>query len=153
MNALALLPTPVVREVTDRYRMEWAAQGNAAEDLPLLGAVRHVVLAGTDAEAMRIARRAYRSWRRSLVYLWIEHGYGDPFEGILPLDFADWHAAGNAYAGVPAGAREFVARETEQAGINYFCADLVFGDMTFAEATASVELFGSEVMPSFVDGA
>jgi len=151
MNALALLPTPVVREITDRYRAEWQAQGKSPESLPLLGAVRNLVLAGSDDEAMRIARRAYRSWRASLVRLWLEHGYRDPFEGILPPDFAEWHAAGRAYAGTPAGAREFVEREIEEAGINYFCADLVFGDMTYAEAATSVELFASEVMPGFAE--
>lgn len=151
MNALALMPSRVVREITDRYRAEWQAQGKPLALLPLLGAVRNLVLARDGAEAMRIARRAYRSWRASLVHLWLEHGYRDPFEGILPADFEEWHAAGRAYAGTTAGAREFVAKEIEEAGITYFCADLVFGCMTYEEAAASVELFAAEVMPAFAD--
>jgi hypothetical protein len=37
----------------------------------------------------------------------------------------------------------------EQAGINYFCADLAFGDLTFEEASRTVELFEREIIPAF----
>ena len=37
----------------------------------------------------------------------------------------------------------------EEAGINYFCADLIFGDITFEEASRTVELFESEIIPAF----
>src|SRR5262245_45383558 len=45
-------PIPRVREITDRYRAEFAAAGHAAEQLPLCGINRFVVCADTDREAM-----------------------------------------------------------------------------------------------------
>jgi ferric-dicitrate binding protein FerR (iron transport regulator) len=64
-------------------------------------------------------------------------------------DFADWHAAGAGFAGTPAKAIEYVAAQEEEAGINYFCADLAFGDITFEEASRTVELFEGEIIPAF----
>ena len=149
VNVVSLSPAAVAREITDRYRAEWDALGKPADALPLMGAVRHLVLADSDAEAMRIASQAYRRWRGALVSLWLKHGYGDPIEDVLPHDFEEWHADEKAYAGTPSGAREFVAKEIEEGGINYFVADLAFGDITFEQASKSVELFARDVMPAF----
>ena len=57
-------PLPRVREITDRYRAEWAAAGNAPAQLPLLGINRFVVAADTDREAMELGRRAWPSFYR-----------------------------------------------------------------------------------------
>jgi hypothetical protein len=35
-----------------------------------------------------------------------------------------------------------------EAGADYFVGQFVFGDMTLAEATRSIELFAREVMPA-----
>ena len=50
-------PLPRVREITDRYRAEWAAARRQAEQLPLLGINRFVVAADTDRDAMELGRR------------------------------------------------------------------------------------------------
>ena len=52
-------PLQRVREITDRYRAEWAAAGNSPDRLPLLGINRFVVAADTDREAMELGRRAW----------------------------------------------------------------------------------------------
>jgi hypothetical protein len=44
---------------------------------------------------------------------------------------------------------EYIAAQEEEAGINYFCADLIFGDITFEEASRTVELFESDIIPAF----
>jgi alkanesulfonate monooxygenase SsuD/methylene tetrahydromethanopterin reductase-like flavin-dependent oxidoreductase (luciferase family) len=51
-----------VRVITDRYRAEWAKKGNDPKQIPFIGMARHVVIADTDAEAMKLARRAYARW-------------------------------------------------------------------------------------------
>ena len=51
-------PLPRVREITDRYRAEWAAAGNSPDQLPLLG---HQPLRASRPTA--IARR----WRSAAV--------------------------------------------------------------------------------------
>ena len=51
MPMLALVPSQMVRTLTDAYRDEWASLGRAAADLPPLGISRQVVLADTAPSA------------------------------------------------------------------------------------------------------
>ena len=149
VNVVALLPAGMVRPITDAYRAAWEARGRAPEDIPFMGVSRLIVVAETDDEAMGVARRAYRRWFESINLLWRKYDVPSPLDGVLPEDFADWHAAGAGFAGTPAKAIEYVAAQEEEAGINYFCADLIFGDITFEEASRTVELFESEIIPAF----
>jgi alkanesulfonate monooxygenase SsuD/methylene tetrahydromethanopterin reductase-like flavin-dependent oxidoreductase (luciferase family) len=139
----------MVRPITDAYRAEWEARGRAAEDIPFMGVSRLIVVAESDDEAMSVARRAYRPWFNSLNLLWRKYDVPSPLDGVLPEDFADWHAAGAGFAGTPAKAIEYIAAQEEQAGINYFCADLIFGDITFDEAARTVDLFQRVIIPAF----
>jgi hypothetical protein len=47
--------------------------------------------------------------------------------------------------------RRFIASEIEANGCNYFVPQMVFGDMTLAEALRGIELFSKEIMPAFAD--
>jgi hypothetical protein len=98
---------------------------------------------------MSVARRAYRPWFESLNLLWRKYDVPSPLAGVLPEDFVDWHNAGAGFAGTPAKAREYIEAQIEEAGINYFCADLAFGDITFEEASRTVDLFEREIIPAF----
>jgi alkanesulfonate monooxygenase SsuD/methylene tetrahydromethanopterin reductase-like flavin-dependent oxidoreductase (luciferase family) len=149
VNTVALLPAAMVRPITDAYRAEWAALGRASDDLPFMGVSRNIVVADTEDEAMRIARRAYRIWFDSLNHLWRKYDVPSPLDGVLPEDFVDWHNAGAGFAGTAAQARDYLAAQIDEAGINYFCADLCFGDITFEEASRTVELFEREIIPAF----
>jgi alkanesulfonate monooxygenase SsuD/methylene tetrahydromethanopterin reductase-like flavin-dependent oxidoreductase (luciferase family) len=149
VNTVALLPPAMVRPITDQYRAEWAARGRPAEDIPLMGVSRLIVVAETDDAAMATARRAYRPWFQSLNHLWRKYDVPSPLDGVLPEDFADWHDMRGGFAGTPEAAREYIAAEIEEAGINYFCADLAFGDITFDEAARTADLFAAEIVPAF----
>jgi alkanesulfonate monooxygenase SsuD/methylene tetrahydromethanopterin reductase-like flavin-dependent oxidoreductase (luciferase family) len=108
-----------------------------------------MVLADTDAEALRIAERAYRRWYRHLALLWIERGIKMPMAVPLPAEIGPLLAAGAAFAGTPAAARAYIAEQIEMSGANYFICDITFGDITPEEAMRTVELLGREVMPHF----
>ena len=149
VNVVALLPAPMVKPITDRYRQEWEALGHSADDIPLMGVSRLIVVAETEDAAMATARRAYRPWFQNLNHLWRKYDVPSPLDGVLPEDFVDWHNAGAGFAGTPAQARDYIAAQAQDAGINYFAADLAFGDITFEEASRTVELFAREVMPAF----
>jgi alkanesulfonate monooxygenase SsuD/methylene tetrahydromethanopterin reductase-like flavin-dependent oxidoreductase (luciferase family) len=149
VNVVALLPPAMVKPITDEYRREWEARGRAAEDIPFMGVSRLIVVAETDQAAMETARRAYRGWFENINLLWRRYEVPSPLDAVLPDDFADWHAMKGGFAGTPEGACEYIANEIEEAGINYFVADLAFGDITFEEASRTVELFAREVMPAF----
>ena len=149
VNVVALLPAGMVRPITDAYRAECEARGRAAQDIPFMGVSRLIVLAETEQEAMSAARRAYRPWFQSLNHLWRKYDVPSPLDGVLPEDFVDWHNAGAGFAGTPAQARDYIEAQIEEAGINYFCADLAFGDLSFDEAARPVELFEREIIPAF----
>jgi alkanesulfonate monooxygenase SsuD/methylene tetrahydromethanopterin reductase-like flavin-dependent oxidoreductase (luciferase family) len=141
VNAVALLPAPMVRPIVDRYREEWSARGRPAAELPIIGINRPLVLAESDAEAMRIASRAYRRWKRNLDWLWDERGVVSPLAGVLSDEFEGFMAIGAGFAGTPAGAREFVDDQLTEAGADYMAIDPAFGDVGFDEAKRTVELF------------
>ena len=54
-NIATLVPAPAARRVIDRFREEWAKNGHPADPAPLIGVIRHMVLAETEGEAQGIA--------------------------------------------------------------------------------------------------
>jgi alkanesulfonate monooxygenase SsuD/methylene tetrahydromethanopterin reductase-like flavin-dependent oxidoreductase (luciferase family) len=146
INMVTLALGERVRQATDLYRAEW--QG-AADDLPLIGVSRHVVVADSDAEARALARPAYARWRRSMAQLWEERGTAFPLAAHLPLEWDAAEAMGHGCAGSPDTVREFVAREIRDGGINYFVSALAFGDLPPAAAIRSAELLSQAVIPAF----
>ena len=61
--------------------------------------------------------------------------------GIYPPTFDELVALNNGIAGSPETVRRFIAAEIEANRCNYFVPQMVFGDMTLAEALRSIELF------------
>jgi alkanesulfonate monooxygenase SsuD/methylene tetrahydromethanopterin reductase-like flavin-dependent oxidoreductase (luciferase family) len=138
-------PLPRVREITDRYRAEWAAAGNAPEALPLVGINRFVIAADTDREAMALGRRAWPVFYASFMKLWIKHGT-QPRYARIPEDFDTVVNNGGAIAGSPGTIREQVTSMAEAAGANYFISQFSFGDLTQAEVLHSAGLFANEAL-------
>ncbi len=136
-----------VRAITDAYRTQWTQEGHTGE-MPLMGTSRHLFIADTDAQALTIARRAYRRWIESFLFLWKRHNldpiyaqYPDELDGLIEQD--------RAYVGAPDTVRRLIARQIESAGINYVLMRFAYGDMTLAESMRSLELFSRDVMPAF----
>ena len=148
-HMVTLLPTDGARAVIDRYRSEWAGFGRPEKNLPLRGVMRLVVLAETDAKARNTAERAYASWLGHMRLLWDKNGMEFPLG--LPPEIGPLIEAGAAFAGTPAGFRDFVTRSVESIGANYLTCDVAFGNMTFTEGMRTTELLGHKVIPAFVD--
>src|SRR5438128_6453087 len=89
------------RSLTDAYRAEWKALGKSETQLPLLGLTRHIVVADTEAEARRIAQRAYRPWRRHMALRWEQRGAPSPLQGTPPREFAPLQPSAHCLAGTP----------------------------------------------------
>jgi alkanesulfonate monooxygenase SsuD/methylene tetrahydromethanopterin reductase-like flavin-dependent oxidoreductase (luciferase family) len=105
-----------------------------------------IVVAGTDDEAKKIAARSYKEWHRSFHYLYHLNNRSPVF-GERTSDFEVLSGQGRAIAGTPETVRAFLAAQIRESGINYLVGQFMFGDMTYAEASASVDLFGRHVMP------
>ncbi len=139
-----------VRVITDRYRTEWAKKGNDPARIPFIGMTRHLVIADTDQEAMKLARRAYARWFESFIFLWRLRGQTPPFTTYVE-DFDEVLKNGQAIVGSPATVRETIASQAKDAGLNYFLLRFAFGDMTLKESMRSVDLFASLVQPALVE--
>jgi alkanesulfonate monooxygenase SsuD/methylene tetrahydromethanopterin reductase-like flavin-dependent oxidoreductase (luciferase family) len=140
-------PTSEIRAVTDRYRAVWRELGHAAGTMPKLGMTRQIVIADTDEEAARVARRAFRLYRQSFVSLWERRR--DPLAAVLmPEDYAAVEQHGEALAGSPETVRRVLLQQVADAGANYLVSRFAFGDLSLAESQRSLQLFVQEVMPA-----
>ena len=120
--------------------------GKVDHDTGLVGCGRHVYVAETDAEAMKIATPAYKAWYDSLVSLWRKFR-SVPFHFAESLEIA--LARDAAIVGSPATVRAEIERHVEGSRCNYFVTRFAYGTLTHEESTRSLALFASEVMPHF----
>jgi len=146
-NIVGTAAPRALRVITDRFRAQWSKKGNDPAQLPFMGISRHVVIADTDAEAMKLARRAYARWWEGFIYLWRLRGLKPPFTTFVE-DFDTVLKNGQAIVGSPATVRETIAAQAREAGLNYFLLRFAFGDMTLPESMRSVDLFASLVQPA-----
>jgi alkanesulfonate monooxygenase SsuD/methylene tetrahydromethanopterin reductase-like flavin-dependent oxidoreductase (luciferase family) len=139
-------PADLAKPLFDRYREIWRRKHGDAP-VSKLGISRHVVVAASDAEAEALARPNYAVWYRSLTKLWRDFG-------SLPIrfarDFDEARQRGLAIAGTPARVREAIEREVTASQCTYLVCRLAFGNMSEAEATASIDLFTADVMPHLI---
>ena len=131
--------------VPERYREEWDKLGRKASELPVLGLNRHIVVADTDAEALKVAGPAYLKWRNSFSWLWDQKGVPFPFP--YPETLEAHMAAGFSIVGSPATVRDALAADTAAAGANGVLGHMIFGSIAYEDALRSLELFAAEVMP------
>jgi alkanesulfonate monooxygenase SsuD/methylene tetrahydromethanopterin reductase-like flavin-dependent oxidoreductase (luciferase family) len=151
VNIITLGMRPGIRACVDRYHEERAKHGKQKSTSPLVGVTRHVYVAPTDDEALRIARRAYAVWVKSFYWIWDKFGDDPHIRHIYPATFDELMAIGNGVAGSPATVRKYIAAEQEATGINYFVSWLAFGDLTLDETLRSLDLFSRQVVPEFAN--
>ena len=149
INVVSLGPAVRARAISDRYRAEWSALGRPPEQLPKIGITRHIVVAATDDEAKKVARKAYPRWAKAIAFLWERAKQDFVLKEIYPKDFDALEKIGHGVAGSPATVRRYLENLQDETGANYVLCQMAFGAMTFAEIKTSLELFARDVMPSF----
>lgn len=134
------------RAVLARYRDSWR-EIHGGEPDTLMGLVRFIYVAPTDAEALDVARRAYKVWQGSFMHLWRQYGRMpnsgervDTFDGLRDIER-------KGIAGSPDTVARFLKEHLDDCGATYLVCQAVFGDMTTAEALSSIALFADDVMP------
>jgi len=121
---------------------------NSSLTPPIVGAVRHFFAAGTDAEAMEIARPAYKAYYANIVKLWRDHGTV-PTMFTDDVDLACNHDA--AIVGSARTVREKVSRYFKETGCEYLVLSFAWGSLTYEQSRRSLDIFTSEVMPDHAD--
>jgi alkanesulfonate monooxygenase SsuD/methylene tetrahydromethanopterin reductase-like flavin-dependent oxidoreductase (luciferase family) len=113
-----------------------------------IGISRHIVVADTMGDAMRIARPAYARWHKSLVKLWVENKVEGPaFARGTVADVQTAIDAGTDIVGDPEYVCEKITEQIRELGVNYMVCQFYFGDMAHVDAMRSIELFKTEIMP------
>jgi len=137
-----------MRGIADAYWGAWNGSVHPGRPQPKVGMMRQIVVADTDAEALAIARRSHKQFRKSFLYLWGRNQ--DPLgEMLLPEDYDLVEQSGSALAGSPERVLKELSRQLADAGrVNYLLCRFALGDQTHAETVRSVELFARDVMPA-----
>jgi alkanesulfonate monooxygenase SsuD/methylene tetrahydromethanopterin reductase-like flavin-dependent oxidoreductase (luciferase family) len=127
-NVACVGPASSVRKVTDAYRM-YRGNGvaDAASARPLLGMIRMVVVATSDASARVMAASAYERWLRSFKFLYERNG--TPTPPFLPATFDAAIQSELCVAGTEASVRNALLSQAERAGVNYLLCQFAFGDL------------------------
>ena len=121
-----------------------------------VGVVREIVVAETDAEALRIAKPAHDHLYANQTYLRRDARERTPGDTSIPLttpnragELDDAVREGSSIIGSPETVRRTIERQIDELGINYLIGYFMFGTMTLADAQRSLALFASEVKPAF----
>ena len=86
--------------------------------MPKFGLGRMLVVADTDAEALRLAERAYPVWHASFVHLF--KVYDRMPSHPRPAEFSAIMADGRGFCGSPATVTEIIRKQMAEAGADYF---------------------------------
>ena len=145
VSIVSTLGNTALKQVAERFFEAADARAGAL----LVGAQRHVLVADTDGEAMKLARPAYQRWYESLTSLWrafssIPLRFSETLERALENDVA--------IVGAPATVRTEVERHLATSGCNYFVGRFMYGNLSYEAARRSQDLFAREVMPHFRGG-
>jgi alkanesulfonate monooxygenase SsuD/methylene tetrahydromethanopterin reductase-like flavin-dependent oxidoreductase (luciferase family) len=129
----------------DHYRQVLDESGKDAGPRPKLGIGRFIVVAETDAEALKAARRAYKRWHHSFTQLFRLAGINPAHP--RPAEFDRLAEAGQGIAGGVETVAHFVEAQCAESGANYLVGQFAFGDLSLVESVCSVELFSRHIMP------
>jgi len=136
---------PYAQSFRDAWREAWDDK-----PLPKIGLLRFILVADSDAEARRIAQRAYPVWHRAYDHLHRKAGLvHERAEKTADFDFTFSGVRG--VCGAPQTVARLLAEQIEISTVNYLVGQFSFGDLSEAELTRSVELFRRDVMPALKD--
>jgi alkanesulfonate monooxygenase SsuD/methylene tetrahydromethanopterin reductase-like flavin-dependent oxidoreductase (luciferase family) len=135
------------REILDLYRSTWRSL-NGDAPYPMMGLVRMLVVADTDAEARAIANRAYPRWFDSFTLLSRRVGRMSPVATRAATFDALMEGDGKGVAGSPETVTAFLREHLAYTGATYLVGQFAFGELTLDETLHSIDLFSRKVMPA-----
>lgn len=152
MNAIASGTDQSVAAHLARFREAWRLDSVGRKNsqspvlTPVVGGMRNVVVADTDAEAERLGRAAYQSWYDNLKWLWIQSGQSPPTG--FSSDYEVARKTGSLVVGSPSAVLAELSAQVKRCGYEYLVMVMNFGSLNHQQAMRSLELFRDEVMPA-----
>ena len=156
LHFITLGPMALAKANIAAYRTALAKRGGAAQPKSefsggaAIGALRHIFIADTDAEARRFGKPAMDKHLAHLNWLRTTHGQTGLTSRLNVPRGADFEACvadRTVIAGSPQTVRAEIERQVEELGVNYLLTYLFLGAMSLADALRSLQLFTTEVMP------
>ncbi len=152
-NFMTLGPRDLAKKNIDAYKAAYAKRG--APHVPgspfpggtAIGVNRHIVIADTDAEALKIARPAHEMFHASLTKLWRENHATTPVARASIGDVEESMREGAAIVGSPDTVAKEIQRQVDELGINYMTCGMFFGNLAYEHAMRSLGLLAKEVIP------
>ena len=156
LHYVTLGPTSFAGNNIEAFKKAFAKRGSPAQPKAefsggvVVGVMRHVFVADTDAEAHRFAKAPMEAHLANLNWLRVKHG-GTGLTSRLNVPrgatYEDGLADGSIIAGSPQTVRAEIERQVKELGVNYLLTYLFLGTMSLADALRSLNLFATEVMP------
>jgi alkanesulfonate monooxygenase SsuD/methylene tetrahydromethanopterin reductase-like flavin-dependent oxidoreductase (luciferase family) len=143
INVACVGKSSSIRAITDAYRAHWSTR--PPQFMPLLGMVRIVVIAESDAEARALAAPAYARWFKTFTFL----SRNLPPPPNLPRSFEQALEDGFCLVGSPSTVRETLRRQVVEAGVTYVMCQLAFGDLPLAASLQTISAMRSTIIPDF----
>jgi alkanesulfonate monooxygenase SsuD/methylene tetrahydromethanopterin reductase-like flavin-dependent oxidoreductase (luciferase family) len=144
INIACVGKSTAVRAITDVYRAQWKT--GPTESMPLLGMVRIVVIADSDAQARAMAAPAYARWIETFTLL--SRTRDLPAPPNLPTSFEQGLNEGFCLVGSPSTVLEALKREVSEAGATYVMCQVAFGDLPLAASLQTISIMQSTIMPA-----
>jgi alkanesulfonate monooxygenase SsuD/methylene tetrahydromethanopterin reductase-like flavin-dependent oxidoreductase (luciferase family) len=144
INIACVGKSTTIRAITDVYRANWKAQ--PTQVMPLLGMVRIVVIAGSDAQARALAAPAYARWIETFTFLSRTRDLSVPPN--LPTSFEQGLDDGFCLVGSPSTVLEALERQVTEAGVTYVMSQIAFGDLSLAASLQTISFMRSTIMPA-----
>ena len=151
---VTLGPRGLAKKNIDAYKAAYAKRGSphvpgtAFPGGTAIGVNRHVVIADTDAEAVRIAKEPFAMLHQSLTKLWRENHATTPVARASIASVEDAMNEGAAIVGSPETVRKEIQRQVDELGINYMTCGMFFGNIACEHAMRSLDLLAKEVIPN-----
>ena len=130
---------------------------------PLYGATKRFFIAETDEEALKRARPSYDAYRANFVKpllggrsrrptaMGVAAGRDRDREFPWDADFDTANRREQVLVGSPATVKRYIEQYVSDSECNYMVCSFQWGSLTHEEASNSLGLFLSEVMPDFAD--
>ena len=157
MHFVTLGSMKLARQNIDTFKAALAKRGSAAQpkaEFPggaAIGVQRHIFVDDTDEKARAWAKPAMEAHLKNINWLRSKHGVTGlttRLNVVRGATFEECIEEGSVIAGSPATVRAEIERQVQELGINYLLTYMFLGTMTMEQATRSLKLFTSEIMPT-----
>jgi alkanesulfonate monooxygenase SsuD/methylene tetrahydromethanopterin reductase-like flavin-dependent oxidoreductase (luciferase family) len=134
-----------IRQLRDIYHEYQSCDQRPPAQEPLLGMVRQVVVADTDAKAEAIAAPAFDRWYHTFTYLTRERGQQIPPR--VSRTFNDAVDSGMTITGSIETVTSTLAEQISKARVNYVLFQLAFGNLPLEASKRTARAIASCIMP------